>query len=93
MLTSEAQLCTIRFSTAGCGGKSWHGKEIVALRIDPVCHRVWARAAASPLLPVGEGFLCWPRLRGAVAHCRQFLLVTGLAGRKCRQPPRMQEPS
>ena len=39
-----------------------------------------------PLLPVREGFLCWPRLRAAALHCCQFLVVVGPAGRDDRQP-------
>lgn len=63
----------------------------MALRIDLVSPCLSPRRR-QPLLPVGEGFLCWPRLCGAVVHRREFLVVTGLAGRNGRQPPRMQEP-
>lgn len=43
-------------------------------------------------LPVREGFLCWPRLCGAVAHRREFLVVTGPADRDDRQLPGVQQP-
>src|ERR1035441_3928125 len=45
-----------------------------------------------PLLPVREGFLCWPRLRPAALHCCEFLVVASPAGRGDRQPPSAQQP-